>query len=50
MGGFGETPQYEMVKRVWEKWVLFLIQWHPQKHPTPLLEIDPHPLSTQLNE
>jgi hypothetical protein len=41
LDGFGETLQYEMMKRVWEKWVLFLILRHPQKHPTPLLEIDP---------
>jgi hypothetical protein len=41
MDGFEETRQYEMVKTVWEKWVLFLMLWHPEKRPTPLLEIDP---------
>ena len=41
LNGFGEPPQYEMVKtRAWEKWVLLLIIRHPEKHPTPLPEID----------
>jgi len=49
LDGFGETPMYEMVKRVWEKRVLFLMLRDPEKYPT-LREIDPHPLRTQLND
>jgi hypothetical protein len=46
LDGFEETPQYEMVKTIWENWVLFLMLRRPEKRPTPRLEIDPHPLRT----
>jgi hypothetical protein len=41
LDGCEETPQYETVETVWEKWVLFLMLRHPEKIPAPLMEIDP---------
>jgi hypothetical protein len=49
LDGFEETPQYETVKTVWEKLVLFLMLRHPEKNSSTTNGNRPQPLRTQLN-